>query len=121
MTHQNTTRPAAGHATRTTTPIITTELYEAAFSTTGTHPQCGVTLTRTIEEARQRLADMLIFCDPTTPATADITAILPAPQLRERYDGTAGHIFTQVNAGTPGRTVIANPLPTTGDQADGQR
>jgi hypothetical protein len=40
----------------------------------------------------------------------------------ERYDGTAGDIFTQVNTGTPGRTVIAQPLTTTGraDRADGQ-
>jgi len=31
----------------------------------------------------------------------------------ERYDGTAGDIFTQVNTGNPGRTVIAQPLTTT--------
>ena len=39
----------------------------------------------------------------------------------ERYDGTAGDIFTQVNTGTPGRTVIAQPLTTTqAHLADGQ-
>ena len=51
---------------------------------------------------------MLIFCDPHAPATADITAFHPARSV-ERYDGTAGDIFTQVNTGTPGRTVIAQP------------
>jgi hypothetical protein len=55
---------------------------------------------------------MLIFCDPHAPATADITAFHPARAV-ERYDGTAGDIFTQVNTGTPGRTVIAQPLTTT--------
>ena len=39
----------------------------------------------------------------------------------ERYDGTAGDIFTQVNTAAPGRTVIAQPLTTTeADRADGQ-
>ena len=28
------------------------------------------------------------------------------------YDGTAGDIFHKVNAGTPGRTVIARPFTT---------
>jgi len=49
-------------------------LYEAGFHTTGPHPQGGVALARSIDEARQRLADMLIFCDPTAAAVADITA-----------------------------------------------
>ena len=55
---------------------------------------------------------MLVFCDPTAPATADIVAFHHAGTV-ERYDGTAGDIFTRVNAGTPGRTVIAHPLTTT--------
>ena len=40
-------------------------LYEAGFTTTGPHPQGGVAIARSIHDARQRLADMLIFCDPT--------------------------------------------------------
>ena len=119
MNHHS-TRPADTHTTKSTTHTISTEVYEAAFSTTGNHPQAGVALTRTIEQARQRLADMLIFCDPHAPATADITAFHPARAV-ERYDGTAGDIFTQVNAAAPGRTVIVQPLTTTeADRADGQ-
>jgi ribosomal protein S12 methylthiotransferase accessory factor YcaO len=115
MNHHS-TRPADTH---TSTPTLTTEVYEAAFSTTGAHPMAGVALTRTVQEARQRLADMLIFCDPTAPATADITAFHP-PRLIESYTGTAGDIFTQVNTGTPSRTVTARPLTITTDRADGQ-
>ena len=67
---------------------------------------------------------MLVFCDPTAPATADIVAFHRNDTV-ERYDGTAGDIFTRVNAGTPGRTVIANPLTTStvvdAAAADGQR
>ena len=48
-------------------------LYEAGFHTTGAHPQGGVALARSIDDARRRLADMLIFCDPAA-AVADITA-----------------------------------------------
>ena len=120
MNHHHSSRPADEHTTPTP-HTRTTEIYEAAFSTTGNHPQAGVALTRTIEQARQRLADMLIFCDPHAPATADITAFHPARAV-ERYDGTAGDIFTQVNTGTPGRTVTARPLTTTGqaDRVDGQ-
>jgi hypothetical protein len=55
---------------------------------------------------------MLVFCDPTAPATADIVAFHRNGTV-ERYDGTAGDIFTRVNAGTPGRTVTAHPLTTT--------
>ena len=40
-------------------------LYEAGFTTTGPHPLGGVAIARSIHEARQRLADMLTFCDPT--------------------------------------------------------
>ena len=119
MNHHHSSRPADTHTTPRTPA---TEIYEAAFSTTGNHPQAGVALTRTIEQARQRLADMLIFCDPHAPATADITAFHPARAV-ERYDGTAGDIFTRVNAGTPGRTVTAHPLTTTNSAAavDGER
>jgi hypothetical protein len=82
----------------------------------------GVAIARTISEARHRLADMLIFCDPQTPATADIVAFHRAETV-ENYQGTAGDIFTRVNAGTPGRTVIAHPLTSTstGAATDGQR
>ena len=60
----------------------------------------GVAIARTLDEARQRLADMLIFCDPTAPATADIIAFHRGRAV-EDYDGTAGDIFAQVNTGTP--------------------
>ena len=59
--------PAPEHA-------VTGCLYEAGFHTTGAHPQGGVALARSIDDARRRLADMLIFCDPTAAAVADITA-----------------------------------------------
>ena len=131
MSDQQSSRPAV---TNTTTTHTTTnhdtghpgirELYEAGFSTTGPHPQAGIALARTLDDARQRLADMLVFCDPTAPATADIVAFHRNGTV-ERYDGTAGDIFTQVNAGTPGRTVIAHPLTTTNTAAaaavDGER
>lgn len=132
MTDQQGSRPADTHTAPTTTNNttadtaiahrITGNLYEAGFSTRGAHPQAGIALARTLPEARQRLADMLIFCDPTAPATADIVAFHPTGTV-ERYDGTAGDIFTQVNAGTPGRTVIANPLTTTtaASAVDGER
>ena len=48
---------------------FTTEMYEAAFSTQGSHPMGGVAMARTLEEARQQLANVLIFADPTAPAT----------------------------------------------------
>ena len=53
---------------------VTGCLYEAGFHTTGPHPQGGVAIARSIDDARQRLADMLTFCDPTAAAVADITA-----------------------------------------------
>ena len=49
--------------------------HEAAFTTTGDHPPVGVAIVRTLHEARQRLADMPISCDPGSPATADIVAL----------------------------------------------
>ena len=39
-------------------------LYEAGFHTTGLHPQGGVAIARTIDDARQRLADMGVEEDP---------------------------------------------------------
>ena len=105
---------------------VTTEIYEAAFSTTGEHPQCGIAIARTLHEARQRLADMLIFCDPRSPATADIVAF-HRDETVDHYEGTTGDIFARVNAGAPGRTVTARPLTTgtsTGVEAvavDGER
>ena len=112
-----TTTATTTHAFRTTTPTITTELYEAGFSTQGAHPLGGVAMARTIDEARQRLADMLLFADPTAPTTADIVAFHRAETV-DHYDGTAGDIFRQVNNGEPGRTVIARPLTTTSATAD---
>jgi hypothetical protein len=91
-------------------------VHSAGFSTTGAHPQAGIALARTLDDARQRLADILVFCDPTAPATADIVAFHRGGTV-ERYDGTAGDIFTRVNAGTPGRTVIAHPLTTSNTAA----
>jgi hypothetical protein len=129
MSDQQSTRPAVPNTTTTHTtnhntgPGAIPELFEAGFSTTGPHAQAGIALTRTLHDARQRLADMLVLCDPTAPATADIVAVHRNGTV-ERYDGTAGDIFTQVNAGTPGRTVIANPLTTTNTAAaavDGER
>ena len=49
-------------------PVVAGCLYEAGFSTTGPHPQGGVANARSVDEARQRLADMLIFYDPTAAA-----------------------------------------------------
>jgi len=124
MSDQQSSRPAVTNTTTNhdTGHDATRELYEAGFSTTGPHPQTGIALARTLSEARQRLADMLIFCDPNAPATADIVALHQGGTV-ERYDGTAGDIFTRVNAGTPGRTVTAHPLTTTNTAAavDGER
>ena len=128
MSDQQSSRPTAPNTTTTHTTnhdtghTGTRELYEAGFSTTGRHPQAGIALARTLDEARQRLADMLVFCDPTAPATADIVAFHHGGTV-ERYDGTAADIFTQVNAGTPGGTVTAHPLTTTTTAAavDGER
>ena len=84
-------------------------LYEAGFSTTGPHPQGGVAIARSIDDARQRLADMLIFCDPAAAATADITAFTPTRTVA-RYSGTVAELFADFNTGTPDRTVHARPL-----------
>ena len=64
--------PTPGQAA-TPEPVVTGCLYEAGFHTTGPQPQGGVAIARSIDEARRRLADMLIFCDPAA-AVADITA-----------------------------------------------
>ena len=88
---------------------VTGCLYEAGFHTTGPHPQGGVAIARNIDEARQRLADMLIFCDPTAAATADITTFTPHHTVA-RYSGTVAELVADFNAGTPDRTVLARPL-----------
>ena len=88
---------------------VTGCLYEAGFSTTGPHPQGGVAIARSIHDARQRLADMLIFCDPAAAATADITAFTPTRTVA-RYSGTVAELFADFNTGTPDRTVHARPL-----------
>lgn len=94
MVDQHSSRAAV---MRTTTPVITNNLYEAAFSTTGTHPQCGVAIARTIAEARHRLVDMLFLCDPTAPTTATITAFGRA-QIVRTYTGTLDQVGDQVEA-----------------------
>jgi hypothetical protein len=100
---------------------VTGCLYEAGFHTTGPHPQGGVAIARSIDDARQRLADMLIFCDPTAAAVADITAFTRAG-IVARYSGTVAELFADFNAGTPDRTVHARPLVglTTTRTADGR-
>ena len=109
MTGQHCSRAAVHDTTRIGMNNVTTELYEAAFSTTGDHPQCGVAIARTLHEARQRLADMLIFCDPTSTVIADIVAF-HRDETVDHYEGTTSDIFARVNTGTPGRTVTARPL-----------
>ena len=52
---------------------------------------------------------MLIFCDPTAAAVADITAFTPTHTVA-RYSGTVAELFADVNTGTPDRTVYASPL-----------
>ena len=81
-------------------------LYEAGFATTGPHPQGGVAIARSIDEAKHRLADMLIFCDPAAAAVADITAFTPTHTVA-RYSGTVAELFADFNTGTPDRTVLA--------------
>ena len=103
MSDQQGSRPADPTTTATTRsgpahPPITTELYEAGFSTLGGRPLGGVAMARTIDEARQRLADMLLFADPTAPTTADIVAFHRAETV-DHYHGTAGDIYRQVNTG----------------------
>ena len=75
-------------------PVVAGCLYEAGFSTTGPHPQGGVAIARSIDDARQRLADMLIFCDPTAAAVADITAFTPT-RTAARYSGTVAELFAE--------------------------
>ena len=89
--------------------MVTGCLYEAGFHTTGPHPQGGVAIARSIDEARRRLADMLIFCDPTAAAVADITAFTPTRTVA-RYSGTVADLFADLDTGAPGRTVHARPL-----------
>ena len=102
-------------------PAVTGCLYEAGFHTTGPHPQGGVAIARSIDDARQRLADMLIFCDPTAAATADITTFTPHHTVA-RYSGTVAELFADFNAGTADRTVHARPLTglTTPRTTDGR-
>ena len=102
--------------------VVTGCLYEAGFhTTTGPHPQGGVAIARSLAEARQRLADMLIFCDPAAAAVADMTAFTPTHTVA-RYSGTVAELFADFNAGTADRTVHARPLVglTTPRTADGR-
>ena len=103
-------------------PVVTGSLYEAGFTTTGPHPQGGVAIARTIDDARQHLADMLIFCDPNAAATADITAFTRAG-IVARYRETVAELFADFNTGPADRTVHARPLVglTTPRPADGRR
>ena len=93
MVDQHSSRAAATHP-------LTPVLYEAAFSTTGERPQCGVALARTIEQARAGLADMLVLCDPAAPTVADITEFTRAHTVAV-YSGTVGQVFAQLAAATP--------------------
>gem|GEM_PF-3573971 len=79
------------------TPAVNTGACRRPFHATGPHPQGGIAIARSIDDARQRLADMLIFCDPTAAATADITAFTPTHTVADY-------------SGTPDRTVHARPL-----------
>ena len=103
-------------------PVVTGCLYQAGFHATGPHPQGGVAIARSTDDARQRLADMLIFCDPTAAAVADITAFTPTRTVA-RDSGTVAELFADFNTGTPDRTVHARPLIglTTPRPADGRR
>ena len=95
-------------------------LYEAGFATTGPHPQGGVAIARSIHDARQRLADMLILCDPNAAAVADITAFTPT-RTGARCSGTVAELFADFNTGTPDRTVHARPLTVLATPTDGRR
>ena len=110
MVDQHSSRVAV---TRTTTPVITDNLYEAVFSTTGTHPQCGVAIARTIAEARDRLVDMLFLCDPKTSTTATITAFGRA-QIVRTYTGTLAQVGDQIEAEAD---VVEDLTGTAGDLA----
>ena len=126
MMDQQRSRAAATPTTTEQVPApeqpVTGCLYEAGFHTTGPHPQGGVAIARSIDNARQRLADMLIFCDPAAAAVADITAFTRAG-IVARYSGTVAELFADFNAGTADRTVHARPLVglTTPRPADGRR
>ena len=50
---------------------------------------------------------MPISCDPGSPATADIVAFHRRETV-DHYTGTTGDIVDRVNAGAPGRTVLAH-------------
>ena len=80
---------------------VTGCLYEAGFHTTGPHPQGGVAIARSIHDARQRVADMLIFCDPAAAAVADITAFTP-PRTLARYSGTVRRAVRRLQHRHPG-------------------
>ena len=121
-THTTTEQPPLEQAAPSLESVVGGSLYEAGFSTTGPHPQGGVAIARSIHDARQRLADMLIFCDPTAAATADITAFTPT-RIVARYSGTVAELFADFNAGTADRSVHTRPLTglTTPRTTDRQR
>ena len=87
---------------------VTGRLCEAGFTTTGDHPQGGVALARTIEEARQRLAEMLLFCAPRRGGDSRHRRLRPAPSSPTA--GPVADLYAQCNTGAPDRTVIARPL-----------
>jgi len=83
-------------------------LYEAAFVTTGPHPQGGVAIARSIDDARQRLADMLTFCDPPRPPSPTSP---PSPR-RAASSGTAAPSPNCSPTSTPApRTAPSTPDP----------
>ena len=114
-THTTTEQPpppeqaASPEPAVSTGQLVTACLYEAGLTTTGPHPQGGVAIARSIHEARQRLTDMLIFCDPTAATVADITSFTPARTVA-RYSGTVAELFADFNTGTADRTVHTRPL-----------
>ena len=61
-----------------------------------------------LAQAGQRLAGMLIFCDPDAPAAADIVAFYRTETV-DHYRGTAGDIFTQSTPAPP--TAPSPPTP----------
>ena len=94
--------------------------HRLGFHATGPHPQGGVAIARSIDDARRRLADMLTFCDPTAAAVADITAVTPTRTVA-RYSGTVAELFADFTTGTPDRTVHARPLTVLATPTDGRR
>src|SRR5664279_5688423 len=121
MVHQQRSRTADPHTTVPPTPTatdtVTGGLYEAGFSTTGRHPRAGIALVRTVTEGRERLADMLTFCDRSAPATADIVDVTRARTVAH-HAGTVAGLFAEFNAGTPTRTVTAHPLTSPASAAE---